>query len=68
MAALTLLGVGLAFGYGWGYLARERQNQREWRDYQAFLEEQRKGWDGRSRRRAAQLTELDTHNLMQEAR
>lgn len=41
MAALTCLALGIALGFAWGSLHRERRNQAEWRDYQAFLRQRR---------------------------
>lgn len=57
MAAITLALVALAVGFAWGSYHRERRNQAEWRDYQAFLDTQRQGWATRLKHRAATLAE-----------
>jgi hypothetical protein len=41
LAPLTLSLVALAAGFAWGSYHRERRNQHEWRDYQAFLRQRR---------------------------
>lgn len=48
LAPLTLSLVALCIGFAWGSYHRERRNQQEWRDYQAFLEAARKGWSARA--------------------
>jgi hypothetical protein len=59
IAPLTLLFAGLVIGFLWGSYHRERRNQAEWRDYQAFLTAQRQGWAARLRHRKALLEDAD---------
>ena len=58
MAALTLSLVALGVGFAWGSYHRERRNQAEWRDHQAFLAQQRNGWAARLQHRKATLEEV----------